>query len=137
MGTKIKLSHFLITFFLLFLASIAIHEYSHFIFLLIFGGEGYIHLNHTIITKIPETFIGTFITYLMGGIGASLFFLMLRIIEEDPEDKIVMSIIVIFQFSYGIVEGLWYAFGSNAYYSFLFIIPIMIYLFHRFVLPHD
>ena len=137
MGTKIKPSHFFITLFLLFLASMAIHEYSHLAVLLVFGGEGHIYFNSVIVTKYPQTTIGYFLTALMGGIGTSLFFLLLRIIEEDPEDKIVMSIIAIFHFAYGTLEGLASVSISYAGYSLLFIIPITIYLVYRFVLPHD
>jgi len=119
MGTKIKPSHFFITLFLLFLASIAIHEYSHLAVLLVFGGKGHIYFNYVTVTEYPQTTIGMFFTQLMGGIGASLFFLLLRIIEEDPEDKIVMSIIAIFHFAYGTLEGLYYVSSSYAGYSLL------------------
>ncbi len=137
MGTRIKPSHFFITLFLLFIASIAIHEYSHLAVLLVFGGKGYIYFNYVVVTEYPQTTIGTFFTQLMGGIGASLFFLVLRMIEEDPEDKIVMSIIAIFHFAYGTLEGLYAVSSSYAYHSLLFLIPIIIYLVYRFVLPHD
>jgi len=137
MNTKIKASHFFITLFLLSLASIAIHEYSHYVTLLVFGGEGQIYLNYVTVVEYPPTATGTFLTHLMGGIGTSIFFSLLRIIEEDPEDKIVMSGIAIFHFAYGILEGLWYVSSLYAGYSLLFIIPVVIYLVYRFVIPHE
>jgi len=104
---KLKLLQLLLSFILLFLASCAIHEYAHFLALMALGGEGYIQYNYCVMTKSPSSKIAFHMVSFMGGIGSGLFFVLVRIIEEDPEDKVVETMVAVYQFVYGFGEGLW------------------------------
>jgi len=104
---KLKLLQLLFSFILLFLASLAIHEYAHFLALIALGGEGYIQYNYCVMTKAPPSKVAFHAVSFMGGIGSGLFFVLVRLIEEDPEDKVVETLVALYQFVYGVGEGLW------------------------------
>jgi len=106
--SKVKLLHLIASFLIYFIATLPFHEYSHFIVLLALGGEGYIYLNYVIVEKLPDFYFYKLLVYSSGGLLTSLFYLIIRIFEEDPEDKIILTSISFGQLGYGIIEGYWF-----------------------------
>ena len=102
----LKPLHLVFSALLMFTVSLTIHEYSHFAALILLGGRGYIEFNYCVITQPPPSEALTHIVCFMGGIGSGLFFLLMRLIEEDPEDKVIETTVAVTQIIYGVGEGL-------------------------------
>jgi len=77
------------------------------------GGHGYIYFNKCIILDLPQNILARDLVYFSGGLGCSLFFLLLRIMEEDSENKVITTMISIKEGTYGILEGLSFSFNNN------------------------
>jgi len=111
-------------------ASIFIHEYSHFLTLIVLGGEGYIYKNYTVITRLPDIPLSLTIIKLMGGLGVAIFYLLFRLIEDDPEDKIILESLILYQSIYGILEML----NQTV---FIATIPFLLYFVYRLYTSED
>lgn len=109
----VKASHLVFSLVLVYLASIAIHEYAHLLTLIALGGDGYIYLNMCHVTRWPP--VGGWTVYFAGGLGCALFLLLARSIDEDPEDRIALLSVALSQIIYGMFEGVWGLTGIMVY----------------------
>jgi len=100
---RIKLLDLLVSFMVLYFASMCIHEYGHYLMLVGLGGAGYIKGFSCYATVLPPFFVGSVMFYLAGGLIVVTLYLLWHRIEEDPEDKIILVSVALLHLVYGIV----------------------------------
>lgn len=111
---KIKLVDLVLSFLILYFASMCIHEYGHYLMLVALGGAGYIKGFTCYFTILPTYYFAKILVYAAGGLLVVMLYLLWNRIEEDLEDKIILVSVALLHLVYGVIsEPLLFVFGNR------------------------